>query len=68
MSKFREGDVICKDPRIIVVEKTGQFVTIGSPRVTATIHEVMWHKGYSFVGPSTGFSDEIYHTTFQKTH
>lgn len=68
MSIIREGDMIWHDPNIEAVEKTVNFLTIESERITAEIHEVMWQKGYTFVGPVTDVADNLYHSTFRKTH
>lgn len=63
------GDfTICDVPLIDLEEKTVNFATIESARITADIHEAMWGMGYTFVGPVTQVADNLYHSTFRRTH
>lgn len=68
MARIREGDVLSQHLEITVEEITSMFITVESRHVNAEVHEVLWHKGYTFVGPVTEVVSGLYHSTFRKTH
>lgn len=56
------------DLSIIVDDVSNQFITVVTTYPTAITHEVLWLKGYKYVGPTVPFPDDLHWAMTYQRH